>query len=167
MQKRIIHSVKELYDENSLLVFEKNTKKENKKSLKQFLDSARGKGNYIKGDPESKGKKEAIIEKELEEFFNTIPDCAWWNTKVKGEIQSIGRGHAIIKESANRGFGDFLLCIRGIFIMLEAKTCARYQSPWQMDQQLKVQKKGGGFYFIVTSVREAIILFTSCGILKK
>ena len=167
MQKRIIRSVTELYDEESPQVFENNTKKENKKSLKQFLDSARGKGTYIKGDPESKGKRESLIEKELEEFFNTIPDCAWWNIKEGGKIQTIGKGKAIIKESINRGFGDFLLCIRGIFIMLEVKGCGKYQSPWQMDQQIKVQKKGGGFYFLVTSVRETVILFTSCGILKK
>ncbi len=167
MQKRIVHSVKEAFNEDIPVVYEKVAKEKNKKSLKQFIDSARGRGKYIKGDPESKGKKESQIEKELEEFFNMIPDCAWWNIKESGKIQSIGNGKAIIKESSNRGFGDFLLCIRGALIMVEAKAPGGYQSPWQIDQQEKVQKKGGGFYFLVTSVREAIFLFTQCGILKK
>lgn len=167
MQPRIINSMKELYNEDSEINFEKDSKKSNQKSLKQFIDSARGKGKYIKGDPESKGKSEKQIEKEFESFFNNIPDCAWWPTKIKGEIQSVGNGQAIIKESQNRGFADYLLCIRGIFVMVEAKACGRYQSPWQIDQQEKVQKKGGGFYFLSTSVRELIILFTACGILKK
>lgn len=167
MQKRIVHSRQELYDDSSPIIFEKTSKEISKKSLKQFIDTSRGRGKYINGDPESKGKSEVKIEKELEAFFNTISDCAWWNTKVKGEIQSTSKGNAIIKESKNRGFGDYLLCIRGIFLMVEAKACGRYQSPWQIDQQEKVQKKGRGFYFIVTSVREIIILMTACGILKK
>lgn len=167
MQKRIVHSIKELYDETSPVVFEKKAKKEKKKSLKEFIDSSRDKGKYIKGDPESIGKSEAEIEKEVEAFLHMLPHCSWWNMKIKGEIQSTGKGTAVIKESKNRGFPDFLTCIRGRFIGIEIKACARYQSPWQVDQQDYIQQKGGGFYFVVTSVRELLFLLTKCEILLK
>lgn len=138
-----------------------------RKSLSQFLDQERGKGKYIKGDPESKKKSEGIIENEIEKFLDSIPHCAWWNMKTSGQIQSIGNGQAVLKGSPNRGFPDFVACIKGRFIGIEAKACGRYQSPWQIDQQEKIQKKGEGFYFIVTSVRELVMLFIRCGILKQ
>jgi len=161
MQRRIVKSFRELNDRNAIPIYEEIKIKKLPKTAKGMLDRERGKGKYIKGDPESKGKSEAKIEDELEELFKIIPDCAWWSMKVKGELQSTGNGQAIIKESPNRGFPDYLLCINGLFIGVEAKACGRYQSPWQIDQEEKIKKRGCGLYFCVTSVRELIIFFTA------
>lgn len=168
MQRRIINSIHELFNENSPQRFEIiQSKKRIPKTLKEALKNERGLGKYIKGDPESKGKSEDQIETEVEHFLNTITDCAWWNIKIKGEIQSIGKGLAIIKKSMNVGFADILACIKGFFIMIEIKACKRYQSPDQINQQEKVQKHGKGFYFLVTSVRELKIYLVECGFINR
>jgi len=159
MQRRVVTSFKELYD-NSKPVYEEIKIKKLPKGLKGYVDVDRGKGKYIKGDPESKGKSEAQIEKEIVAYLKTIPDCADWDTKVKGELQSIGIGQAIIKESKNKGFGDRLICLRGLFVMIEVKACGRYQSIYQIEQEEKVKKRGLGHYFLVTSVRELKAFFT-------
>lgn len=157
MQRRVVTSFKELYD-NSPPVYEEVKIKKLPKGLKGFVNVDKGKGKYIKGDPESKGKSEAQIEKEIEAYLKTVPGCSDWNTKVKGELQSIGNGRAIIKESKNKGFGDRVICLHGLFVMIEVKACGRYQSVDQMEQEEKV-KKGGGHYFLVTSVRELKAFF--------
>lgn len=169
MKRRVIRHTSELLDENAEIVYEevKPTKISKAKTLKQAMAPEVDLKKYIKGDPESKGKSESQIEKELETFFNTLPECAWWNTKVKGEIQSTGKETAVMKSSENVGFSDYLLCLKGIAIFVEAKACGRYQSHYQVLFQDKVQKKGGGFYFIVTSVRELVILMLSCGLIKE
>jgi|SRR5271165_5218803 len=168
MKRRIIQSTSELLDEDIPVKYEeiKPTKISKAKTVRQAMAPEIDRKKYIKGDPESKGKSEAQIEKELEAFFDTLSNCAWWNTKVKGEPQAIAGGEIIRKAAANPGFSDYLLCLNGISIFVEAKACKRYQSHNQVLFQEKVQKKGGGFYFIVTSVRELIICFVACGILK-
>ncbi len=121
----------------------------------------------IKGDPESRGKSELEIENEICNFLDALPACVWWKTKNKGEVHSVG-GKTIRKKGANPGFQDITICFRGIFIAVEVKSGdGGYQSGDQIDQQEKIQKKGGGFYFIVTSVRELAMLMIACGLLKE
>lgn len=119
----------------------------------------------IKGDPESKGKLEDDIESEIETFLNTIEDCAWWNTKNKGEPHAIGGGKVIRKAGANPGYQDLTVCLRGLHIGIEVKKCGGVQSVYQRQQEDKI-KKGKGFYFLVTSVRELIILMRTYGLVK-
>lgn len=164
MKCRVIKSFKELLDEDPDAVYIEKKNKEIK-TIKDVFK--RGPGKKIKGDPLNIGKSEIKIEKEIHSYLDTIPDCAWWITKIKGEIQYVGKNKYVMKKSSNVGFPDILACIKGIFIGIEVKACNKYQSPDQIDQQEKIQKKGGGFYFIVTSVRELIILLVSCGILKE
>ncbi len=146
-------------------IFEKKPRKP--RTLKKDLIDGIDKKKLIKGDPESKHKSEDQIETEVENFLNMVPNCAWWNTKNKGEVHSIAGGKIIRKAGANKGLQDITACIRGLFVAIEVKACNRYQSHYQVLQQEKVQIKGGGFYFIVTSVRELAVLMTHCGILKE
>jgi hypothetical protein len=153
MKRRIVTSFKELSDPNAIPVYEEVSDKKTYRSASKFLDKDRGKGKYVKGDPASKGKSEAAIEKELESFYDSLGFC-WWPMKVKGEIQATRNGKYIIKSSKNRGFPDHLLSIRGLFVGVEVKACGGYQSPWQIDQEEKIKKKGQAFYFLVSSVQE-------------
>jgi hypothetical protein len=160
MKRRVVSSFRELMDPSFIPIYEDIKPKKIPRSLTKFLDKDLGPGKYIKGDPESKGKRESRIEKELEEFFDTIPFCAWWNMKIKGEPQSTKSGEIVRKASKNRGFPDYLLSLRGLFVGVEAKACGRYQSTYQIRQEEKVKKRGQGYYFLVTSVRELKTLFT-------
>lgn len=158
MAKRIVKSNEWLGKTTTQLDFSKLKKPP---SVSQYLNKERGKGKYIKGDPESKGKSEAKIEKEIEAFLDTVPHCAWWNTKVKGEPQYIGNGQYVMKASKNKGFADILAAICGLFVVIEVKKCGGYQSPDQIAEEEKVKKRGQGYYFLVTSVRELIEHFTA------
>lgn len=166
MKRRIVTSFRELSDPNATPVFEEIKPKKIPLSASKFLNQDRGKGKYIKGDPESKGKSEAQIEKEIEAYLDSI-DCAWWNTKVKGEIHATGKGRFILKESKNKGFGDITVSIESFFVMIEVKACGGYQSPDQIAQEEKVKKRGRGFYFLVTSVKELINFFTVHKLIKE
>ncbi len=106
----------------------------------------------IKGDPANKHKKELEIEKEICAYLASLK-IQFWNMKIKGEVQSIGRGRAILKASKNQGFPDILCCVSGMFLGIEVKRPGGKQSIYQQQMQ-KIIEKAGGYYVIVTSVKE-------------
>ncbi len=118
----------------------------------------------IKGDPESKDKLESQIQKEIEIFLDTL-ECHWADTKNKGEPHALPGGKIIRKKGANPGYQDITVCLKGRYIAIEAKSCDSVQGHDQVVHQEDIQKNGEGFYFLVTSVRELIMLMVSCGLL--
>ena len=118
---------------------------------KKFKDEANN-AVRIKGDPANKHKSELQIEKELESYLFS-KRIKFWNMKIKGEIQSIGKGLAVMKKSKNRGFPDILCCIRGLWVGIEVKKPGGIQSQDQVQMQYDIQA-AGGVYIIATSVRE-------------
>jgi hypothetical protein len=128
------------------------TKEEIAKWKHKFLEEDIIKKRRIIGDFESKGKKEKDIENEIIEFLfrNKIEH---WPIKIKGEVQSIGNGRAILKKSKNSGFPDILCCFNGLFIGIEVKIYKGIQSEDQILTQNRIEK-AQGLYFIVTSVKE-------------
>ena len=117
----------------------------------KFMDEA----NHAvrsKGDPENKHKSELQIEKELQSYL-TSKRFKWWPMKIKGEIQSIGHGLAVMKKSQNRGFPDILCCIRGLWVGIEVKKPGGLQSVDQVQSQREIES-AGGIYIISTSIRE-------------
>lgn len=127
---------------------------------RKFKDEANHSKRII-GDLANAHKSELEIEKEIESYLikNRIE---FWNTKVKGEIHSIGHGRAIMKASKNKGFIDILCCIQGYFVGIEVKKPKGIQSLDQLATEKRI-KKAGGKYFIVTSVRELEVEFKRWG----
>lgn len=107
---------------------------------------------WIPMDPENKYKSEKIITDEHEYFFykNKI---LFFHTKVKGEVQSIGNGHAVLKKSPNVGFFDMILIIKGkTFVGLELK--AGRGGYWSIDQMRMHDRiiEAGGYALVSNSV---------------
>lgn len=109
-------------------------------------------GLKIKGDPSSKGKSEAQIEREI---------CAWltefrakfWKIKIKGDPFMTPKGIRW-KKNKNKGFADIHVCHRGKAIYLEVKKCGGIASEDQLKEQREV-RENMGIYEFVTSVTEA------------
>jgi len=109
---------------------------------------------YIKGDPASKGKSELEIEKEIM-FWLRSQKIEHFQTKVKGEVQSIGNGKAILKRATNPGFPDIVAIYKGYFVGIEVKRPGGVQSVDQQNMEKRI-KAAGGIYVIATSVTELI-----------
>jgi hypothetical protein len=104
------------------------------------------------------GRLEKDIEKEIAIFLRSM-NWAVWKIKVKGEIQSIGGGQAILKKSENSGFPDILCCASsginptGIFLSIEVKRPGGSQSADQQSMQEYIESHRG-IYILATSVAE-------------
>ena len=105
----------------------------------------------IGGDPSSKGKSEAQIEREICSYLK-IKKIKFWKIKIKGERHTFD-GVEFYKKSPNKGFADLLLCFRGKFISLEVKKFKGIASTDQLEVQNEVQQ-AEGIYEFVTSVQE-------------
>lgn len=123
-------------------------------NMNRKFDDEKIRTKRIKGDPSNIGRLEKHIEPEIIDFL-TINDILNWPMKVKGEIQSTGRGTAVLKKSQNSGFSDVLCCILGLFVGIEVKKCGGIQSEDQIKTEEKIIR-AGGVYFLTTSVYETI-----------
>lgn len=118
----------------------------------------------VKGDSDNKLKSELEIEKEIESYL-IANNFEFWNMKIKGEIQSVGGGRAIMKKSKNKGFPDILCCIRGLWVGVEVKKPGGIQSAEQVQMQKRI-RLAGGVYILVTSVKELDAEFKSNNLIK-
>lgn len=109
-------------------------------------------GLKIKGDPNSKGKSESQIEKEICIYLKEF-GVKFWQIKIKGDPMMTPRG-IIFKKSKNEGFADIHVCYKGMAIYLEVKKCNGIASEKQLQQQKEV-RENEGIYEFVTSVLEA------------
>jgi hypothetical protein len=124
------------------------------KNWNMKLPEEKSRVKYIKGDPDSKGKSELEIEKEIL-FWLRSQKIEHFQTKVKGEIQSIGNGKAILKRATNPGFPDIVAIRKGQFVGIEVKRPGGSQSVDQQSMEKRINA-AGGVYVIVTSVTELI-----------
>jgi hypothetical protein len=116
--------------ENILLRIEKNNQRV-KESLKLNGGIPRKKPIKIKGDPLSIGKKESEIEKEVL-LVAAICGILYYEIEIGGQIQSIGNGQAVMKNSKIAGFPDLLIFIKGKTIGIEMKA---HDGIWKSEQQ--------------------------------
>ena len=109
---------------------------------------------WIPADPENRLKSEKIITEEHVEFCYKH-NILFFHTKVKGEVQSIGNGQAVLKKSENVGFFDMILLFPGsIFVGLELK--AGKGGYWSIDQMNMNKRviKAGCYALVSNSVKK-------------
>jgi len=144
------------------LVFKKY--REYKADLRKYLGPKLPPKLRVKANKNERGKKESVIEKEHEDFFRRN-NILFWNTKVRGEIQAIGKGKFTLKKSANKGFSDMLLAFGPIAVFLELKSGdGGYLEPEQIAHRDRVVNQGG-YALISNSVADTKTYLESKGLI--